>query len=128
MPAQDVPDRRVLQPSWGLCHLRASLRATGKEQPGPSSSWAQRWGHALHPGTVQLRVFSFWKGLPCPALGLPRPLPLSMPGHPNRDGRSTQGHAQLTPIQKPPPSSPTDAQAWFSVAQNHAWHRKYHGC
>ena len=40
MPAQDVLDRRVLQPPWGLCRLWAALRATGKEQPDPSSSWA----------------------------------------------------------------------------------------
>ena len=107
MPAQDVPDRRVLQPPWGLCCLRASLRATGKEQPGPSSRWAQRWGHASYPGTVQLGVFSFWKGVPCPALGLPRPLTLSMPGHPNRDGQSTcQGMRTRLPFTNLHPHHP----------------------
>ena len=40
MLAQDVPDRRVLQPPRGLCRLRGALRATGKEQSDPGSSWA----------------------------------------------------------------------------------------
>ena len=89
MPAQDVPDRCVLQTPQGLCRLWAALRATGKEQPDPGSSWARRWGCALYPVILQLRVFSFSKGLPNPALGLPRPLTPSMPGHPNRDPQST---------------------------------------
>ena len=107
MPAQDVPNRRVLQPPRGLCRLWAALRATRKEQPDPSSSWARRWSHALYPGTLQLGVFSFWKGLPNPALGLPRPLTPSMPGHPNRDGQSTrQGMRTLLPFTNLHPHHP----------------------
>ena len=56
--------------------------------------------------------------------------PHSVHAWPSQQGWSkhTPGHAYPTPIHKPPPSSPTDVHAWFSVAQNHAWHRKCHGC